>query len=471
MQRIFASTRVTLCVAVCASPLLIGSSTPAASQLLDPGWQLVYAGQPNSGVSVPGGDGGFIQSTFGDGVGQRAIQRPYQRAPVYYQQVPPQPARGYQPAPAYYQQLPPQQPRAYPGGPVYYQQVPPQQPRAYPGGPVYYQQVPPQQPRAYPGGPVYYQQVPQQQVPLQQARGYQPAPTSYQQQPPQQRGYQPAPAYYQQVPPQQAGVQPAPVYSQPTALPQRAYQPAPVYYQQGPAQRPGAYQPAPMSYQQAPVQQPGTYQSAPMSYQQAPTQQPGLYQPAPAYFQQPPQQAAYQPAPALLQPARNDPVQGYAPSSYGDMAHPPAEPQFERQLVDYQGNEPPGTVVIDTPHYFLYLVLDGGKAIRYGIGVGRPGFTWAGVKEISAMRQWPDWYPPVEMLQRRPDLPRYMPGGPENPLGARALYLGSTLYRIHGSNEPWTIGTQVSSGCIRLRNEDVIDLYGRVKVGTKVVVI
>jgi lipoprotein-anchoring transpeptidase ErfK/SrfK len=114
---------------------------------------------------------------------------------------------------------------------------------------------------------------------------------------------------------------------------------------------------------------------------------------------------------------------------------------------------------------------DDGKALRYGIGVGRPGFTWAGVKEITAKREWPDWRPPSDMLQRRPDLPRYMPGGIDNPLGARAMYLGSTLYRIHGSNEPWTIGTNVSSGCIRMRNEDVTDLYGRVKVGTKVVVI
>ncbi len=117
------------------------------------------------------------------------------------------------------------------------------------------------------------------------------------------------------------------------------------------------------------------------------------------------------------------------------------------------------------------MVEDGGKALRYGIGVGRPGFTWAGVKTISAKREWPDWRPPADMLQRRPDLPRYMPGGVDNPLGARAMYLGSTLYRIHGSNEPWTIGTNVSSGCIRMRNEDVEDLYGRVPVGTKVVVI
>jgi len=144
---------------------------------------------------------------------------------------------------------------------------------------------------------------------------------------------------------------------------------------------------------------------------------------------------------------------------------------YRRQVVDYAGSEKPGTIIIDTPDYFLYLVLEDGKALRYGIGVGRPGFTWAGVKRISAKREWPDWRPPEQMLQRRPDLPHYMPGGPENPLGARAMYLGDTLYRIHGSNEPWTIGTQVSSGCIRMNNQDVIDLYERVRIGTRVVVI
>jgi len=153
------------------------------------------------------------------------------------------------------------------------------------------------------------------------------------------------------------------------------------------------------------------------------------------------------------------------------QAQPPMDPKFERQAVNYDGKEAPGTIVIDTPSKFLYLVQGDGKALRYGIGVGRPGFTWAGVKTVSMKREWPDWRPPKEMLARRPDLPHYMAGGPENPLGARAMYLGSSLYRIHGSNEPWTIGTQVSSGCIRMRNEDVIDLYERVKVGTKVVVI
>ena len=154
-----------------------------------------------------------------------------------------------------------------------------------------------------------------------------------------------------------------------------------------------------------------------------------------------------------------------------ETAHAPIDPKYDRQVVAYDGDEHPGTIIIDTPHRFLYLVEAGGKAMRYGIGVGRPGFTWSGVKTISAMREWPDWIPPDDMLKRRPDLPRYMAGGPENPLGARAMYLGSSLYRIHGSNEPWSIGQQVSSGCIRMRNDDVTDLYGRVKVGTKVVVI
>jgi lipoprotein-anchoring transpeptidase ErfK/SrfK len=147
------------------------------------------------------------------------------------------------------------------------------------------------------------------------------------------------------------------------------------------------------------------------------------------------------------------------------------DPKYFKQVVEYHGAEPAGTIVIDTPQRFLFLVQDNGTAVRYGIGVGKPGFSWAGEKKISAKKEWPDWTPPPEMLQRRPDLPHFMAGGPENPLGARAMYLGSSLYRIHGSNEPWTIGQAVSSGCIRMRNEDVIDLYEKVKVGTKVVVI
>ncbi|MCA3598477.1 MAG: L,D-transpeptidase [Methylobacterium sp.] len=147
------------------------------------------------------------------------------------------------------------------------------------------------------------------------------------------------------------------------------------------------------------------------------------------------------------------------------------DPEFERQEVTYHGPHGPGTIVIDTPNRFLYLVQGNGRALRYGIGVGRPGFEWAGVKSVTRKAEWPDWRPPAQMLKRRPDLPTFMSGGPDNPLGARALYLGSSLYRIHGTNEPETIGRAVSSGCIRMNNEDVIDLYDRVKVGTRVVVL
>jgi lipoprotein-anchoring transpeptidase ErfK/SrfK len=148
-----------------------------------------------------------------------------------------------------------------------------------------------------------------------------------------------------------------------------------------------------------------------------------------------------------------------------------SEAQFHRQEVDYSGPEAPGTIVVDTPEKFLFLVEPHGRALRYGIGVGRPGFTWSGVKRVSRKVEWPDWTPPPQMLLRRPDLPRHMAGGPDNPLGARALYLGSSLYRIHGTNEPSTIGHNVSSGCIRMMNEDVIDLYNQVSVGAKVVVL
>ncbi|MBV9076710.1 MAG: L,D-transpeptidase [Methylobacteriaceae bacterium] len=147
----------------------------------------------------------------------------------------------------------------------------------------------------------------------------------------------------------------------------------------------------------------------------------------------------------------------------------PAE--YRRTVVAYDGREAAGTIVIHTPTRFLYLVQPGGQAIRYGIGVGRPGFAWAGMKTITRKAEWPSWTPPAEMIKRRPDLPRFMEGGPANPLGARALYLGTSLYRIHGTNEPWTIGQNVSSGCIRMMNDDVVDLYGRVGVGTRVKVI
>ena len=145
--------------------------------------------------------------------------------------------------------------------------------------------------------------------------------------------------------------------------------------------------------------------------------------------------------------------------------------RFKRQVVSYATHEAPGTIVIDTPNTYLYLVLGNGKAMRYGIGVGREGFTWSGVKTVERKAEWPDWTPPAEMLERQPYLPRFMAGGPGNPLGARAMYLSGSVYRIHGTNQPSTIGGRVSSGCIRMVNEDVIDLYERVPVGAKVVVL
>lgn len=146
------------------------------------------------------------------------------------------------------------------------------------------------------------------------------------------------------------------------------------------------------------------------------------------------------------------------------------DPVFARTEVAYDGPGAPGSIFIDTPNKFLYFIHGRDRAIRYGVGVGRPGFEWSGVKAVSRKAEWPDWTPPEEMRLRRPDLPRHMPGGPANPLGARALYLGSSLYRIHGTNEPSTIGRNVSSGCIRMMNADVIDLYNRVRIGTPVIV-
>ena len=171
------------------------------------------------------------------------------------------------------------------------------------------------------------------------------------------------------------------------------------------------------------------------------------------------------PAPAQVAPQ----VQQPAPADENDDAQ--LDPRLQRQIVSYSGREAPGTVIIDTPHTYLYYVLGGGKAIRYGIGVGREGFTWSGVKSVERKAEWPDWYPPAEMLARQPYLPRMTAGGPGNPLGARAMYIAGTQYRIHGTNAPSTIGRQVSSGCIRLTNEDVIDLYNRVQVGAKVIVL
>jgi lipoprotein-anchoring transpeptidase ErfK/SrfK len=174
--------------------------------------------------------------------------------------------------------------------------------------------------------------------------------------------------------------------------------------------------------------------------------------------------------PFITVPAAPPPMVQSAPSEdQGATAELPA--RLKRQIVSYPTREAPGTIIIDTPNTYLYYVLGGGQAIRYGIGVGRDGFTWSGVQSITKKAEWPDWTPPPEMIARQPYLPRQMAGGPGNPLGARAMYLGGTVYRIHGTNAPQTIGTHVSSGCIRLTNQDVADLYSRVNVGTKVIVL
>jgi lipoprotein-anchoring transpeptidase ErfK/SrfK len=180
------------------------------------------------------------------------------------------------------------------------------------------------------------------------------------------------------------------------------------------------------------------------------------------------QALSYVPAP------RNEPAfPQYEPQTDqpGDVTSDELPAQLRRQVVAYQSAEPPGTIVIDTAHTFLYLTLADGKALRYGIGVGRQGFTWSGVQTISRKAEWPDWIPPAEMVARQPYLPRWVGGGPGNPLGARALYLGNSDYRIHGTNDPTSIGKRVSSGCIRLQDADVEDLYERVGIGTKVVVL
>src|SRR5215475_5595929 len=161
---------------------------------------------------------------------------------------------------------------------------------------------------------------------------------------------------------------------------------------------------------------------------------------------------------------------GDEPGVIPNAADEQLPPQFRRQVVLYRSNEAPGTIIVQTGERFLYVVQPGGRAIRYGIGVGRDGFQWQGLQHITRKQEWPDWTPPAEMIARQPYLPRFMAGGPGNPMGARALYLGGTVYRIHGTNQPKTIGSAVSSGCFRLVNGDVIDLYDRIPVGTKVIV-
>jgi lipoprotein-anchoring transpeptidase ErfK/SrfK len=164
-------------------------------------------------------------------------------------------------------------------------------------------------------------------------------------------------------------------------------------------------------------------------------------------------------------------VAALPPEEQPEAAPAQLPPNLRRQEVAFATKEPAGTIVVDTSNTYLYYILGGGRAVRYGVRVGRDGFTWTGVQKISRKAEWPDWYPPTEMIERQPYLPRFMAGGPGNPLGARAMYLGSTVYRIHGTNQPSTIGKFVSSGCIGMLNEDVSDLFDRVKVGTRVVVL
>ena len=276
---------------------------------------------------------------------------------------------------------------------------------------------------------------------------------------------------------------------------------------------PGYREPVPPGYREAaPGYPPGYREAPPPGYREVP---PGYREPPPQHgYMTPPPGAVpqapqgYEPAAAGTRPYYGPPP-GVAPSAEQDAMRPPMPispgqvdpnatgavrggtqmaalppdvrpetgprkelpPQFRRTQVDYRTKEPVGTIIIDTQNTFLYLVLGNGKAMRYGVGVGREGFTWSGAEKVTRMAEWPDWHPPTEMIERQPYLPRFMAGGEGNPLGARALYLGKTIYRIHGTNQPSTIGTFVSSGCIRLTNEDVTDLYSRVKVGTRVVVL
>jgi lipoprotein-anchoring transpeptidase ErfK/SrfK len=185
---------------------------------------------------------------------------------------------------------------------------------------------------------------------------------------------------------------------------------------------------------------------------------------------QPPQGQPPQGHPPLGADGRPVLMSALPPDEQPEVAPAPLAPNLRRQEVTFPTKEPPGTLIVDTPNTYLYYVLGGGRAIRYGVRVGRDGFTWTGVQKISRKAEWPDWHPPTEMIERQPYLPRFMAGGPGNPLGARAMYLGNTVYRIHGTNQPSTIGKFVSSGCIGMLNEDVSDLFDRVKVGTRVVV-
>jgi lipoprotein-anchoring transpeptidase ErfK/SrfK len=230
----------------------------------------------------------------------------------------------------------------------------------------------------------------------------------------------------------------------------------------------GPYGPPP-AYRDAPPPPYGPYGAAPPP--RGPYEQQGPVQIAPNQDPQDQDPRYARPPRDVTGTARPNTMATLPPEDQPESGKAELSPELRRQMVMFPTNEPPGTLVIDTQRTFLYLVLNSGQAMRYGIGVGREGFTWAGAERVSKMSEWPDWHPPAEMIERQPYLPRFMAGGEGNPLGARALYLGKTLYRIHGTNQPSTIGKYVSSGCIRLTNEDIQDLYNRVQVGTRVVVL
>jgi len=243
----------------------------------------------------------------------------------------------------------------------------------------------------------------------------------------------------------------------PVGYPPPASYPSPA----SPPRYPGAYPPYNDQYEGPyndvyPPRPPRLVYPPPYAYPASPPRYPGAYS-----YRVPPMPPSQGTAVAALPPE-------YQPERAPAQELPP---RFHRTLVDYPTVESPGTIIIDTPNTYLFLTIGHGKAIRYGIGVGREGFTWSGTERISRMKEWPDWLPPKQMIQRQPYLPRFMAGGETNPLGARAMYLGNTEYRIHGTNQPSTIGTFESSGCIRLTNEDVEDLYSRVAVGTRVIVL
>src|SRR5262245_15383310 len=291
-----------------------------------------------------------------------------------------------------------------------------------------------------------------------------PPPSGYPEAPP--PGYREAvPPGYREPPPQQGYVTPPPGYREPP--PQQGYVTPPPGYREPPPQH---------GYVTPP---PGAVPQAPQVYEPAAAGTRPYYGLPPLPGGPPEQQDAMRP-PMPISPDQADPnATGGVRDPRTQMAALPPDvrpetgprkelpPQFRRMLVDYRTKEPVGTIIIDTQNTLLYLVLGNGKAMRYGVGVGREGFTWSGAEKVTKMAEWPDWHPPTEMIERQPYLPRFMAGGEGNPLGARALYLGKTVYRIHGTNQPSTIGTFVSSGCIRLTNEDVMDLYSRVKVGTR----